>query len=303
MELLAVFLEGAVRTAVPLALAALGEMLVERSGTINIGLEGVIIAGAFGAAMGVALGGVAGGLLGSAAAGSVVALLFAAFVLGIRTDQIITGTAITLLALGLTGVLHRTLQGVATTLAVPVMRPLPIPLLSELPVVGRSFFAQPVLAYALYALIPIVWLGMRSTHAGLALRAVGENPAAALAAGISPGRVRLSALLASGALAGWGGGYLVLAQTGTFAEGMSAGRGFIAIAIVALGRWHPVGVALAALIFGGASAMQYLFQATGWGVPYQVFLALPYVLTLVALAGFAGRVTPPAALGRHDTGF
>ena len=301
MELIAVFLEATIRTAVPLALAALGEMLVERSGTINIGLEGVIIAGAFGGMLGADVAGVSGGLLASAASGVAVALLFAAFVIGIRTDQIITGTAITLLALGLTGVLHRELHGATdAALGVPAMRPLALPLLADLPVVGRALFAQPLLAYVLYAMIPLVWFGMRATHHGLALRATGENPAAARAAGISPRRVRVAALVASGVLAGWSGGYLVLAQTGTFAEGMSAGRGFIAIAIVALGRWQPVGVALAAIVFGAASAMQYLFQATGWNVPYQLFLALPYVLTLIALAGVAGRVAPPAALGRPN---
>jgi simple sugar transport system permease protein len=301
MELLAIFLETALRTALPLALAALGEMLVERTGTINIGLEGVIIAGAFGGMLGADAAGVGGGLAGAAVGGVIVALVFAAFVIGLGTDQIITGTAVTLLALGATGVLHRELHDVAgAALGVPVMRPLPLPVLAELPVVGRALFAQPVLAYLLYVLVPIVWWMLRSTHRGLALRAVGENPAAVRAAGISPAAMRLAAILVSGVLAGWSGGYLVLAQTGTFAEGMSAGRGFIAIAIVALGRWHPIGVALAALVFGAASAMQYLFQATGWNVPYQLFLALPYVLTLVALAGVAGRVTPPAALGRSD---
>jgi simple sugar transport system permease protein len=141
---------------------------------------------------------------------------------------------------------------------------------------------------------------MYRTHAGLALRAVGENPAAAHAAGVSAKRVRVAAILAGGVLGGLGGGTLVLAQTGTFAEGMSAGRGFIAIAIVALGRWHPVGVGLAALVFGTASAVQYLFQSMGWNVPYQLFLALPYALTLLALGGLAGRAAAPAALGRAD---
>jgi simple sugar transport system permease protein len=141
------------------------------------------------------------------------------------------------------------------------------------------------------------WLSR--THAGLSLRAVGENPAAAIAAGISPDRVRWLALLFGGALGGLSGGTLVIAQVGTFAEGMSAGRGFIAIAIVALGRWSPVGVAIAALLFGAASALQFVFQSLGWTLPYQLFLALPYVLTLSALAGVTGRSGPPAALGRR----
>lgn len=301
MELLAVLLEASVRTAVPLAFAATGELISERTGIINIGLEGILIAGAFGALVGAEYAGAGGGLLGAAAAGAAVALVFAAFVVGLRTDQIITGTAITLLALGLTGVLHRVMHaGSGATLLAPTLRPIQIPLLVEIPVFGRGLFAQPVVAYIAYALVPLVAWWMYRTHGGLALRSVGENPAAARAAGISPRRVRFTALLLSGILGGLGGGVLVLAQTGTFAEGMSAGRGFIAIAIVALGRWHPGGVALAALVFGAASAVQYLFQAVGWDVPYQLFLAIPYVLTLLALGGLAGRAAAPAALGRAD---
>lgn len=301
MELAAVFLETAIRIALPLALAALGEMLVQRTGIINIGLEGIIIAGAFAGLAGAHSAGVGGGLLLAASAGVAMALVFAIFVIVLRTDQIITGTAITLLGLGLTGLLYRTFYGVqGAALGTPSMRPLPIPFLSELPVIGRGLFTQPVLAYALYALIPAILWWSRRTHAGLALRAVGENPAAARAAGISIARTRAWALVASGLLGGISGGVLVLAQAGTFAEGMSAGRGFIAIAIVALGRWHPVGVALGAVVFGAASALQYLFQALGSDVPYQLFLALPYLLTLLALAGLGGRSAAPEALGRID---
>jgi simple sugar transport system permease protein len=146
----------------------------------------------------------------------------------------------------------------------------------------------------------MVWWWMYRTHAGLALRAIGESPAAAEAAGIRSDRFRVGALVFGGLLGGLAGGTLVISQAGTFAEGMSAGRGFIAIAIVVLGRWHPLGVALAALVFGAASALQFLLQALGLALPYQVFLVLPYLLTLAALAGVAGRVRAPAALGRVD---
>jgi simple sugar transport system permease protein len=156
-----------------------------------------------------------------------------------------------------------------------------------------------VTTYAVYALVPLVALWLYRTHAGLGLRAVGENADAAVAAGISPNRVRWAALLFGGALGGLSGGSLAIAQVGTFAEGMSAGRGFIAIAIVALGRWSPVGVSLAALVFGAASASQFVAQSLGWALPYHVFLAFPYVLTLLALAGAAGRIVPPAGLGRR----
>jgi simple sugar transport system permease protein len=139
---------------------------------------------------------------------------------------------------------------------------------------------------------------MYRTHAGLAVRAIGDAPDAAETAGVRVNRVRATAVLFGGALGGLAGGTLVLAQAGTFVENMSAGRGFIAIAIVVLGRWNPLGVALASLVFGAASALQFLLQAIGLNAPYQLFLALPYVLTLAALAGVAGRVRAPAYLGR-----
>jgi simple sugar transport system permease protein len=297
---LSAFLEATVRTATPLAYAALGEAVVERSGIINIGIEGAIIAGAFGALVGAGVGGTWAGYAVGAAAGCAVAALFGVFAVWLRRDQIITGTAVTLVGLGLTGTLYRIAYGDAgAALTTPTSAPVAIPALSAIPGVGRALFAQPLVTYALYALVPAVWWWMYRTHAGLALRAVGEQPAAAEAAGVRPDRVRFGAVLFGGALGGVAGATLVLAQAGTFAEGMSAGRGFIAVAVVVLGRWHPVGVAAAALVFGAASALQYLFQAMGWALPYQLFLALPYVLTLVVLATVAGRGVAPAALGRE----
>jgi simple sugar transport system permease protein len=290
-------LEASVRTATPLALAALGETVAERAGVINIGLEGIILAGAFGAVVGARTGTV-GGIAAGVVAGLVTAAVFAAFAVGARADQIITGTAVTLLAIGLTGTLYRAVYGPAgAALIIPTVKPLPIPLLSEIPVIGRALFAQPAFTYAVYLLIPALWWWMYRTHAGLALRAVGEAPDAARAAGVRERRVRAGAVLFGGLLGGASGASLVLAQSGTFAEGMSAGRGFIAIAIVVLGRWHPVGVGMAALLFGAASALQFFFQAAGWRVPYQVFLLLPYALTLVMLGVRRGRAAPPAALG------
>lgn len=297
-------LEAAVRTATPLALAALGETVVERAGLINIGLEGVVLAGAFGGL--VAAGGAASGggltvaFLGAAAAGMALAAVFALFAVSLRADQIITGTAINLLAFGLTGALYRGLYGATgAALSIPTTGTTRLPGLAAIPLVGPALFDQPAPTYLLYVLAPLVWWWLTRTHAGLALRAVGERPEAARVAGIRVARVRWLALLFGGALGGLAGGTLVLAQTGTFAEGMSAGRGFIAIAIVVLGRWHPLGALAAAFVFGAASALQYVFQAMGWTLPYQLFLALPYVLTLLALAGLAGRrVSAPAALGK-----
>jgi ABC-type uncharacterized transport system permease subunit len=293
------FLAATVRTATPLALAALGELLVECAGLINIGLEGAILAGSFGALVGATSGGVLGGYAGSVFGGVLIAMAFAAFVIWFKANQIITGTALTLLSVGATGTLYRALYGSSgASLTLPTSVPYSIPGLSVIPVLGSAFFSQPSITYAVYLLVPLVTWWIRGTHAGLALRAVGEQPEAARVAGVRVTRVRVLAVLAGGVLGGLAGGTLVLAQAGTFAEGMSAGRGFIAIAIVALGRWHPLGVALAALVFGAATALQFAFQAMGWHAPYQLFLVIPYVLTLAGLAGMTGRARSPAALGR-----
>lgn len=300
-EALDVFLQAAVRTATPLGLAALGESVTERSGVINIGLEGAIIAGAFAALVGAGAGDIASGWAAAIGGGLAVAAVFAFFTVSLRADQIITGTAVTLLALGLTATLYRLLYGAAgASLDIPTSGPVVVPWLADLPVVGRALFAQPLVTYAVYLLVPALWWWLYRTHAGLALRAAGESPAATIAAGIGYRAQQWTGVLVGGALAGAAGGTLVLVQTGTFAEGMSAGRGFIAIAVVALGRWHPLGVALAALLFGGANALQFLFQAMGWSVPYQVFLALPYVIALLALATARQRRVAPAALGRAE---
>ena len=293
------FLAATVRTATPLALASLGEMLVERAGLIKIGLEGTILAGAFGSLVGATAGGVLWGYAGAVAGGVAVAALFAVFVVWLKADQIITGTALTLLSVGATGTLYRAMYGSAgAALGSPTSPPFPIPWLWRIPLVGEALFAQPPITYVAYLLVPAIAWWMRGTYAGLALRAIGEQPEAAHVAGVRVQRQRMLAVLAGGVLGGLAGGTLVLAQAGTFAEGMSAGRGFLAIAIVVLGRWHPLGVALAAFVFGAASALQFAFQAMGWHAPYQLFLAVPYLLTLAGLAGAVGRARAPAALGK-----
>ncbi|HEX5817313.1 MAG TPA: ABC transporter permease [Gemmatimonadales bacterium] len=293
------FLSALLRVATPLLLAALGEMLAERAGVINLGVEGAMLAGALAAAIGASGAGPWAGLALAVAAGAVLAAGFAAVAIGARTDQIITGTATTLLALGLTGAIYRRAFGTTGAgLSLPTLKPLVVPGLSEVPLVCQPLFAQPLPTYLALAAVPLLWWFLFRTRTGLALRAVGESPASARAAGVPVRRMQVLATIAGGAFAGLAGGTLVLAQVGTFAERMTAGRGFIAIAIVVLGRWHPVGVLLAALLFGGATALQFLFQAAGLDVPYQLFLMLPYVLTLVLLAGVAGGVRAPAALGR-----
>ena len=296
------FLAAAVRMATPLLFAATGELVVERAGMIYVGIEGSILAGALAAAAGgFALGSgpaVALALL----AGAATAALFALFVVRWRTEQIVTGTAITLVATGATAALYHVLFGPeGAGLRVPVVHPVALAGLVSIPVIGSALFAQSLFTYAAVVSILAVWWALARTHLGLALRACGERPSAARAAGIATGRVRAGAAIFAGALGGAAGASLVLVQSGTFAEGMSAGRGFIAIAIVALGRWRAGGVLIAALAFGAASALQYLFQARGWTLPYQAFLALPYLATLAALATTRARGAAPAALGQVDT--
>jgi len=293
------FLAAAVRVATPLLWAATGETITERSGVINLGVEGAMLAGALGAAVGASGGGVWVGTGVALAAGLLVGVAFALVAVTAQADQIISGTAVTLGAIGLTGVIYREYFGTAGAgLSLPTLPPLRIPILAEVPLLGPALFAQPILTYAAIGIVPIVWLLVYRTRWGLVLRAVGESREAARVAGVHVGAVRFAATVAGSGLAGLGGASLVLAQVGTFAEQMTAGRGFVAIAIVVLGRWHPFGVMLAALLFGAANASQYLFQAMSLDVPYQVFLMLPYFLTIVALAGVVGQVRAPAELGK-----
>lgn len=295
MNELAPFLEAAVRTATPLLIASIGETVSERAGAINIGLEGCIIAGAY-AAFVLGAASPAAGYGAALLAGVAIGAVFAMFSVIGKRDQIIVGTALTLLALGVTGTLFR-MRGEASALVVATDPALAIPGLSRLPVIGAAFFAQPAVTYFAVLLVPAVWWFLQRTQAGLSIRAVGEAPEAARAAGIRVTFVQSAAVLFGSALAGLAGAALVLAQAGTFAEGMSAGRGFLAIAIVALGRWRPAGVAVASLVFGAAMALQFVVQALGWRVRYELVLMIPYVLTLAALGAF-GRGVAPAMLGR-----
>lgn len=299
MNELAPFLEAAVRTATPLLIAAIGEAVSERAGAINIGLEGCIIAGAFAAYVMAGIPG--GGYPAAMLAGALVGVVFAVFAVVLRRDQIIVGTALTMLGLGVTGTLFRARDaGLAALIDTDgVLR---VPFLSSIPVVGSALFAQPLVTYIAMALVPAAWWILNRTHIGLALRAVGESPDAARAAGIRVRTTQAMAVIVGSTLGGLAGGALVLAQAGTFAEGMSAGRGFLAIAIVALGRWRPLGVALAAIAFGAAMALQFVVQALGWTLRYELVLMIPYALTLAALGAF-GKGSAPAMLGRaseHD---
>lgn len=293
------FLEAVVRSATPLGFAAVGELVAERSGVINIGLEGSIACGALTAFVAAQAAGPEAGFIAGGLAGVGVALLFAFFVLALRAQQVVVGAAVSMLGLGLTSTLNRALvAGSASVGHVETLPNIRIPLFADIPVLGNALFSQPLSTYVLYLVFPLTWWMLYRTIGGLALRAVGERPAAAVAAGHSPVAIRFAAVLVCGFLAGLGGATLVVAQTGMFADGMSSGRGFVAIAIVALGRWTPAGVAVGALVFGAVSALQYLAQSMGWQVPYTLVLASPYVLTLAAMALVRDSRAAPLALSQ-----
>jgi simple sugar transport system permease protein len=294
------FFGAAVRVATPLLLAATGETVTERAGVINLGLEGMMLAGALAATMGTTAAGPGAGIACAVLAGMVLAAGFALVTIGARANQIITGTAVTLGAVGLTGTIYRQVYGPGGAgLGLTTLQPVAIPGLYRVPLLGPVFFNQPLPTYVALAAVPIIWWFLFRTRTGLALRATGEAAAMARAAGVRTSLLRTLATVVGGAFAGLAGATLVLAQVGTFAEKMTAGRGYVAIAIVVLGGWHPLGVALASLLFGAATALQFLFQAMGLKLPYQLFLMLPYGLTLLALAGVVGRARAPGDLGKQ----
>jgi simple sugar transport system permease protein len=273
----------AFRLATPLLFAGLGGIASERSGVINIALEGKLLAGAFAAAVFAgATGDPWAGVAAGAAAGCTVGLLHGLFSVVLRGDQIVVGVALNLLVVGLTQFLMNLLYGSSANTP-------PFPGFG-----GAAGTRFPPLVWGALLLVPALHALLRSTRFGLRLRAVGEHPDAAESLGVSPVRVRIAAVCLAGALAGLGGAYLAL-DTTQFVKNMSAGRGFIALAAVIFGKWRPFGTAAACLFFGLAEALQIRLQ--GLGVPTQFVQMLPYVLTMVALAGFVGRSRPPAALG------
>ena len=283
VELIVDVLPLAIVASTPLLLAVQGELVVQRSGMINLGIEGMMLAAAMTAVLSAqATKSIAMGFVGGVGGAAVVAILFGIFAIALRADQIVTGAAINLLALGATSFVHRELQASAVLVqSVPQLR------------------HDAVLPLA-WIIIPVVLaLLLWRTSFGLRLRACGENPEAVAAAGASVAAHRSMALAIEALLAGLGGAYLALALASGFAENMTAGRGYIALSIVIFGRWRVKGAILGTAVFGLAAALQYALQASARDIPYHLLLALPYVVTLLILAGAAGRVRAPEALGRR----
>ena len=291
-------LASTIRNATPLVFAALGGMFSERSGVVNIGLEGLMLISAFAGVVGAFLSGSAVVALGFAlAAGLIFALIHALMCVTFEADQIISGTAINLLALGGTGFLMVSIFGAGgTSPRVEGFGEVPIPLLSSIPVVGSALFSQSLLVYLMYVMVPVTFFVLFRTPFGLRLRATGESPEAVDTAGVSVSRMRYYGVALSGLLASLGGIYLSMGLLSAFTENMTGGRGFIALAALIFGRWNPIGAAGAALLFGFALAVTV--QAPQDLVPQEFLLMIPYVLTIVALAAFGGRAIAPAAIGK-----
>ncbi len=274
----------AVRLATPLLLSALGGLLSERSGVINIALEGLMLAGAFTAATVTwYLGNPWLGLVAAAAAGAAVAAVHAAATIRYGADQVVSGMAVNVVFLGLPALLCGALFD--TTGATPQLAR------------GELLPRAPIVLA--FALVPAAAYVLDRTRFGLRLRAAGESPEAAAAAGVDVARLRFLAVVLSGVLAGLGGAYLSTGQSSLFSRNMTAGRGYIALAALILGRWRPAPVLLACLLFGAAEALSIQMQGVV-ALPVQLVQMVPYALTLVVLAGFVGRARPPQALGRRS---
>ena len=297
--MLEAFLSSSIGMATPILLAALGELLVEESGIINIGIEGAMLCGAFFALTvayfsGSTILGLAAGMTAGLAINAILALL----VINLAVNQVVAGTALDILAVGVTGVFYRKLFGITgKAFIVKLIPKLRFGRLADIPILGGALFSHNMLVYLAFALVPITGYLLWRTRYGLSLRAAGERPEAADSLGLDVYRLRWQALLVAGLLTGLGGAYLTLAYAGTFVENISAGRGYVALAVVILGRWKPWGLAAASILFGAAMALQFGLQALGTSIPYQIFLALPYALTLAVLAAVGGQAASPSALG------
>jgi len=291
---------GAILLAVPLVFGALGGVIGERAGVVNIAIEAQLLASAFTAAIAASItDSPIVGLIAAILAGALVALVLGVFTITYRVEQVIVGVVLNVLVIGLTSFFYsQVLVPEAQTLnSTTRFRPLAIPVLSEIPILGPAVFRQSVLVYLMYLVVPLVWFALFRTKWGLRVRAVGEHPKAADTVGIRVERTRYIAVLIAGAVVGLGGAYYTVVSVSSFGKEMTAGAGFIALAAVIFGKWDPLRATLAALLFGFASNLEGALSVVGAPVPSQFMLMLPYVVTLFAVAGLVGRSRAPAADG------
>ena len=300
METLIPILAAAIRSGTPVLYAVLGELLTERAGVMNLGLEGVMLVGAFaGFSATRATGNPYIGLLAAFAAGCLIVLIHAFLTISMGTNQVVSGLALSLFGSGLSALLGRNYIGET----ISGINPAPLFFLGDITLIGPIFFRHDILVYLSYALIPFLCWFLFRTRAGMNLRAVGENPRAADAMGLSVVKIRYLYTLLGGGLVGLAGGYLSVVYTQMWVEGMTAGRGWIAVALVIFGTWHPARAAIGAYLFGGVEALQLRMQAAGSSVPASLLLMLPYLMTLIVLTVISIRkgkgtgLGAPAALG------
>ncbi|WP_378733102.1 ABC transporter permease [Nocardia brasiliensis] len=295
-------IQGTLALSTPLILGALAGVLCERAGIINLALEGQLLAGACAAAIVATVSGsFLVGVVAAMVAGVFLAWLLAVFSIKYLVNQIVLGVLLVVFATGITGFLFDQLTGLSDGSArfnsPGTLQPIAIPVLSSIPIIGPTVFHQTALVYAMVVLVAVLTLVLYRTRWGLRVRAVGEHPRAAATVGINVLRVRYQAVLVAGAIVGLGGAYFTIGSTGGFSKAMTAGNGFIALAAVIMGRWHPLGATCAALFFGFTKALQGQLQVLATPIPTEVLQMTPYLLTVVAVAGVVGQVRPPRADG------
>ena len=293
------FLAASLRVATPLLFAAMGSLISERAGVFAVGLEGMMLAGAFGATAGTfASGSPVVGILASMLAGGLVGGVVALVAVRYRAEQIVTGLAANILVIGLTSFLFRLMgRGSAPVIRIPVLDHWPIPVLGDIPFVGPLLFDQPPLTYLALGLLLPLSLFLTRTRWGLMLRAVGESPTAVFATGSSANRWRVGAVMVGAAIASLGGAVLSLQQVGTFSDGMTGGRGYLALAAIIVGRWTPLGSVIACLVFGASEVIYLQLQMTTLPIGSYTIQMLPYVIALVVLGGLGKSSRLPAAIG------
>lgn len=299
LTFLTAFMAATVRMAVPLIYAALGELFLEKTGILNIGLEGVMLGGAFGSFAGAFYSnsifvGFLCGMLG----GCLVSVIHGFLCIKFFQDQSVSGIALNIFMLGVTSFGYKLMSAGESYQQIETLKRIKIPVLSQIPIIGEAFFHQDIMTYLVFALVILASVFYKKTAPGLAFASIGENPQAADAAGISVYKYQWLAVAVNGILGGIGGAVLVLVQLGKFSENMISGRGYIALAAVILGRYTPIGILGAAFVFGGANAIQIRLQAMGVPLPTQVLSMLPYIITLLTLLCSIGKSNQPEKLGK-----
>ncbi len=293
-------LQGALLLSIPIIFGAMSGVICERSGVINIAIEGQLLAGAFTAGVVASITSqTTWGLLAAPLAGALISLILATFAIRYSIDQVILGFVINVLVIGMTNFLYKKLliPYQDTWNSASVLTPIPIPLLSKIPILGPIFFHQTIIVYLMYLIVILIHFSLFRTKWGLRTRAIGEHPMAADSVGIVVNSLRFRNVIIAGLVAGLGGAYFTIGAVGAFGKEMTAGKGFIALAALIFGRWSPVGAVMAALLFGFTDNLQGVLSITGAPIPSEFMLMAPYIITIIAVTGLVGRVRAPAADG------